>query len=67
MEKVAADAGERPGEHQDDVGRKHELHAFDEAAHEVRDGQMGTQWKTLVLSTGSGSQDIGYGLSLIHI
>ena len=23
-------------------------------------GQMGTQWKTLVLSTGSGSQDIGY-------
>lgn len=24
-------------------------------------GQMGTQWKTLVLSTGSGSQDIGYG------
>ena len=22
---------------------------------------MGTQWKTLVLSTGSGSQDIGYG------
>ena len=25
-------------------------------------GQMGTQWKTLVLSTGSGSQDIGYGV-----
>lgn len=24
-------------------------------------GQMGTQWKTLVLSTGSGTQDIGYG------
>lgn len=24
-------------------------------------GQMGTQWKTLVLSTDSGSQDIGYG------
>lgn len=24
-------------------------------------GQMGTQWKTLVLSTSSGSQDIGYG------
>lgn len=24
-------------------------------------GQMGSQWKTLVLSTGSGSQDIGYG------
>lgn len=24
-------------------------------------GQMGTQWKTLVLSTGSDSQDIGYG------
>lgn len=24
-------------------------------------GQMGTQWKTLVLSTGSGSQDSGYG------
>ena len=24
-------------------------------------GQMGTQWKTLVLYTGSGSQDIGYG------
>lgn len=24
-------------------------------------GQMGTQWKTLVLSTGFGSQDIGYG------
>lgn len=24
-------------------------------------GQMGTQWKTLVLSTGSASQDIGYG------
>ena len=24
-------------------------------------GQMGTQWKTLVLSTGYGSQDIGYG------
>lgn len=27
-------------------------------------GQMGTQWKTLVLSTGSGSQDIGYGAFL---
>lgn len=24
-------------------------------------GQMGTQWKTLVLSTGEGTQDIGYG------
>lgn len=24
-------------------------------------GQMGTQWKTLVVSTGSGTQDIGYG------
>lgn len=24
-------------------------------------GQMGTQWKTLVVSTGSGNQDIGYG------
>lgn len=24
-------------------------------------GQMGSQWKTLVLSTGSGTQDIGYG------
>ena len=24
-------------------------------------GQIGAQWKTLVLSTGSGSQDIGYG------
>ncbi|MFV0527647.1 MAG: SpaA isopeptide-forming pilin-related protein [Lachnospiraceae bacterium] len=24
-------------------------------------GQMGVQWKTLVLSTGSGTQDIGYG------
>ncbi len=25
------------------------------------EGQMGSQWKTLVLSTGEGTQDIGYG------
>ena len=24
-------------------------------------GQVGAQWKTLVVSTGSGNQDIGYG------
>lgn len=33
---------------------------------ETLNGQIGTQWKTLVVSTGSGSQDIGYGDPLCH-
>ena len=36
LEKVAADAGERPRKNQNDVRGEHQLGAFDEALHEVR-------------------------------